>query len=155
MSTVSANQLLLAIACLIGCSSNVQDLGRAPPAPEAERDPRVAGGLEGNPALMPPVRTHSCPLSRPIEGDECGLENGAPCTFVGGPEASPDLPATPIAVTTTFCVCTAEKRWSCLQGVTIKTLDSPLVDGDACESGLSIERDGATCTCLEGVARCR
>lgn len=140
-----------AIAC--GCGSNVQDLGRNDPEP-ADDGTRVSPGLEGNGALITPTRELSCPVSRPIEGAACGIENGSPCTFVGGPEASPDEDPIPTETTTTFCICTAEHRWSCLQGVTMKTLVAPLATGDACESGLVVERAGVTCRCLNGVARC-
>jgi len=146
--------VVVAAACAVGCSSNVQDLGKSAPEPVEVTQPSAPEGLSGDPALIPPVRTLECTLSRPIEGDECGLENGAPCTFVGGPEAAPDQPYTPVHVTTTFCICTAEHRWSCLQGVTVKALTAPLVDGDACESGLSVVRDGVTCMCVDGKARC-
>jgi hypothetical protein len=143
----------LVIAC--GCSSNVQDLGHNGAAPMPSREEQAApAGLEGERALVPPSRDLACPLSRPIEGDDCGLENGAPCTFVGAPEASPDQTAIASEVTTTFCICTAEHRWSCLQGVTMKTLVTPLHSGDACETGLVVERDGVTCHCAYGIARC-
>ena len=142
----------MAAAC--GCSSNVQDLGRgSEPAPVENVEPAPAG-LAGDPLLIPPPRSLACPLSRPIEGDECGLENGAPCTFVGAPEASPDQRATPILHTTTFCICTNERRWACLQGIVMKTLVTPLHTGDACESGLVVERDDQKCTCEAGIARC-
>jgi hypothetical protein len=146
--------VIVAIAC--GCSGNVQDLGRSDPvtAPSSSVTPRPSPGLEGTVTLDAPTRDLACPLSRPIEGDDCGLENGGPCTYVGGPEAPPDQAATPIDSTTTFCICTAEHRWACLQGVTMKTLVTPLNAGDRCENGLVVERAGTTCRCISGVARC-
>lgn len=143
---------LFAAAIAVGCSSNVQDLGHAADAAAIE-EPNP--GLEGEGALVPPTRSVACTLSRPIEGAECGPENGAPCTFVGAPEASPDQRATPIHLTTTFCICTAERRWSCLERITMKTLLAPLAAGDPCERGLELTRDGITCDCATGVARCR
>jgi len=148
---------VVAAACALGlgCSSNVQDLGHSPPQQQAPVEPVLTEGLQGNPALIPPARSDlACPLSRPIEGDPCGLENSAACTFVGAPEHSPDRPAGAGEITTTFCICTAEQRWSCLQGVTMKTLVTPLHTGDACESGLTVVRSGVTCTCTNGEARC-
>jgi hypothetical protein len=147
-------QLLLgAVVAAWGCGSNVQELGR--PGESVTEVAPSPSGLVGDPTLIPPPRELACPLSRPIEGDACGVENGAPCTFVGAPEASPDQAATPIEHTTTFCICTAERRWSCLQGIVMKSLLAPLRTGDACESGLVVERVGSQCSCgLSGVAWC-
>lgn len=142
----------MAVVC--GCGSNVQDLGGNDPVVPVDNGTRVSPGLEGTGTLDTPTRDLACPVSRPIEGADCGLENGSPCTFVGGPEAAPDQDPTPTESSTTFCICTAEHRWSCLQGVTMKTLVAPLNTGDACESGLVVERSGVTCRCLNGVARC-
>jgi hypothetical protein len=137
---------LIAFAC--ACSSTVQDLGGTPHdrALDAQAPMQTEILGLGGTADIPDVgaaRELVCPVSRPIERSRCALQNDAPCTYVGAPAASPDTPPLEIVEQeeiTTFCVCTAELRWSCLQGVTLRTLAGKLRNDDPCEDGLTVEQ---------------
>ncbi len=158
-----ASRLGYAIAVALtsaACSSSVQDLGRSPEEPaavgtthdEAEHD--GFGSAWACPEA-PAARELACPLTRPIEGDACPSRGSAPCSYVGEPPTRPDLPDDkPPSPTTTFCICTRDLRWSCMQGVTMRTLEMPLRDGDPCEDNLTVEVNKVVCACEGGRARC-
>ncbi|MBI2392145.1 MAG: hypothetical protein HYV09_21325 [Deltaproteobacteria bacterium] len=161
VASVVVSVALLASAC----SSTVQDLGRAPdePVTEPAAAPAVAEGLGGgwNDSVL--GRDIACPLTRPIEGDPCPPRNTAPCTYHGAPPPPPDYtPVTAPEKTTTFCMCTSNLLWRCLQGITIRTLEQPVREGDPCVDSLVIERrclEGEcvgtiSCRCAGGRARC-
>ena len=151
---------LIGVLLLASCSSSVQDLGRNASEPTAEaEDPSAHNGHEGFGAAWacpdsPLGRDLACPLTRPADGDACGSRNAAPCAFVGAPPSAPDTKTKPLEPATTFCICTRDLRWACLQDVTMRTLATPLLDGDPCEDSLSIEQGGVRCTCERGHARC-
>lgn len=144
-----------------GCSSHVQELGRDPEAPAvdtAQSQPAGEGfGAEWAMSEGALARDLACPLTRPIEGDECPARNTAPCTYHGEPEHAPDLP--PLVSegnrSTTLCMCMQSHRWRCAQGVTVRTLLKPPVEGAPCVDSMLIERAGqGSCRCNGGVLRC-
>lgn len=162
--------LALTLTLAVGCSSNVQDLGRNGDGPTRVEEPSLEGG-EGLGAdwtmpTSPLARDLACPLTRPIEGGDCPTRNTAPCTYHGTPEDPPDTPielqTKVIEKTTTVCMCTSSQRWRCVQGVTIRTLLEPVADGDACADPLVIERScrkheclgTVSCRCVGGRLRC-
>lgn len=149
----------VAICC--ACSSSVQDLGEnVDPRTAETEDPAAHDEHQGFGAewACPDSllgRDLACPLTRPAEGDACGSRNSAPCAFIDVASSAfeaPELDALPPA--TTFCMCTRELRWACLHSVVMRTLATPLVDGDPCEDSLSVDSAGVHCTCERGRARC-
>lgn len=152
---------LLCACSTSACSSSVQDLGKDRP-----EDPATVGSSDHESTHdgfgaawacpdSPVGRELACPLTRPIEGDGCPSRNSAPCSYVGEPASPPDLPDDRIpSPTTTFCICTRDLRWSCLAGVTMRTLEMPVADGDPCEDSLSIDLRGLKCVCDRGLTRC-
>lgn len=146
----------------LSCSSSVQELGRSADEPaasaaHAESEHDGFGAAWACPDA-PLGRELACPLTRPIEGDACPSRNTAPCSYVGEPPARPDTSHTTDdeepSPTTTFCICTRDLRWACLQGVTMRTLDLPFRDGDPCEDNLTVEVNKVVCACEGGRVRC-
>lgn len=158
-ASVASALLSLVLGCGLGCGSNVQDLGRGEPGPDVgvveEPDQAPSEGLGGDWAPVPLQRDLACPLTRPIEGDACPDRNTAPCTYHGAPEHSPDLPATAVEKTTTFCMCMQSHVWRCEQGVTIRRLEVLPVDGQPCVGSMVVERPCETTPCLRTmICRC-
>jgi hypothetical protein len=144
MSASRMRDVVVIAVSITACSSSVQDLGRNVPdeaKDEIKEDPTHNGfGAEWACPDSPLQRDLACPLTMPIEGDACGSRNSAPCAYSDS--------------VTTFCICTRDLRWSCVHGITMRTLDAPFADGDLCEGPLSFEVPGSRCTCENGRARC-
>lgn len=146
MSASRVRDIVTIASFACACSSNVQDLGRNVPDESKEEmtsDPSSHNGFGAEWACpdSPLQRDLACPLTRPIEGTACGSVNSAPCAYQDG-------------VPTTFCICTRDLQWSCIAGLTMRTLDLPFADGDACEGPLTLEVPGKRCKCENGRARC-
>jgi hypothetical protein len=149
------------VTCVTACSSSVQELGNngqdEPTLVGTTHDEAAHSGFGASWACPddPGQRELACPLTRPLDGDSCASRNAAPCSYVSGLGKPLDTAnATVDPDVATFCICTRDLRWACISGLTMRTLDMPIHDGDPCEDTLTIESPGVTCKCELGVARC-
>jgi hypothetical protein len=152
--------MAMGLIALCACSSSVQDLGKnVPDEPSlvgTTHDEAEHGGFGAAWACPddPGQRELACPLTRPLEGDSCASRNSAPCSYVSGLPKAPDTDAPIEPESATFCICTRDLRWACIDHLTVRTLDMPIHDGDPCEDTLTVEVGKSSCKCEQGVARC-
>ncbi|MGZ3454118.1 MAG: hypothetical protein ACXVEF_31210 [Polyangiales bacterium] len=144
-----------------GCTME-QDLGRdefgnaGDPNLALSSDPHAGFGAgwacpASGATSVPLARDLACPMSKPIVGDGCPFASSAPCMF---DEAH------------TACICTSDRRWSCIESVWFRTLKHLPASGEACAGAIEIARpctahEGAgaascevTCRCVDGAYRC-
>lgn len=151
----------------LGCSG-VQDLGHDEADP-VERAPTPTArtcsdgfGAQWSCEGEAVARDFACPLGRPIDGSDCTGDDRAPCIYLDGNEPSPDVDVPGFELPprserrTSLCLCGRDQRWSCLAGVSFRTLAAQVVDGDACVDPVEVKRPcaGGECAAWCGGASC-
>ncbi len=159
------------LAAFVVSCSDAQDLGyddagsvadddaavvvRAPETPTRACDDGFGASWScGDEAV---ARDYACPVGRPIDGSACTADDRAPCVYLDGREPPPDVDVPGFVLPdrserpTSLCLCGRDGRWSCLAGITFRTLAAAVVDGDACVDPVEVRRP---CSGDECAARC-